>query len=184
MPSIPYRDHLDAEAEALAERIRTRRGGVLLNLDRMLLHHPVLAAGWTELFLRIRKGQFISDRHRELAICAVGSLTGAKYELHHHRGVFLEAGGTAAQFSALVDGVAAAAANSEVFDAAERAILQLALESTRNVALSEETVAAVRAHFPEPAEFMELLMSIASYNFAARILVGLGIEIESEAAAG
>lgn len=184
MPSIPYREALDAEAEALAARIRARRGGVLLNLDRMLLHHPFLATGWTELFLRIRRGRFLSDRHRELAICAVGSLTGARYELHHHRQVFLDAGGTVNQFSALVDGVVAAAANSQVFDAPERAILRLAIESTRDVTLSAETTAAVRAHFPEPAELMELLMTIASYNFAVRILVGLGIEIEPEATAG
>ncbi|MFD1190803.1 carboxymuconolactone decarboxylase family protein [Phenylobacterium conjunctum] len=180
MPNIPYRDELDTEAEALAERIRARRGGVLLNLDRMLLHHPYLTAGWTELFLRIRAGQHISDRHRELGILAVGSLTGARYELHHHKAPFLAGGGTEEQYAAVVDSVPAAIANADLFDAAERAILTLALESTRDVALSPETVGAVRSHFPEPAQFLELLMSIASYNFAARILVGLGIEIEAE----
>lgn len=182
MPNIPYRDDLDAEAEALAERIRARRGGALLNLDRMLLHHPYLTAGWTELFLRIRAGQHISDRHRELGILAVGSLTGARYEMHHHKAPFLAGGGTEDQYAAVVAGVPAAMADAGLFDASERAILRLALESTRDVALTPETVAEVRTHFPEPAEFMELLMSIASYNFAARILVGLGIEIESETA--
>lgn len=183
MPTIPYRDDLDSEAEALAERIRSRRGGRLLNLDRMLLNHPFLAEGWTELFLRIRAGRHIADRHRELAILAVGSLTGARYELHHHKAPFLAGGGTEAQYAAVVAGVPAAIADTALFDPAERAILRLALESTRDVTLSADTVAAVRAQFPEPAQFMELLMSIAAYNFAARILVGLGIEIESETAA-
>jgi alkylhydroperoxidase family enzyme len=181
MPNIPYRTEFDAEAESVAAAIRERRGGRLLNLDRMLLHRPSLAEGWGHLMLRVRKGHAISARHRELAICAVASLTGADYEYHYHKPLLVAAGASQAQLDALSD-VAAAAADARLFDASERAVLALALDSTRDVRLGEATVAAVKAAFSEPDEFLELMMIVASYNMVARVLVGLGIEIEGQEA--
>ncbi|MBY8821586.1 carboxymuconolactone decarboxylase family protein [Sphingomonas colocasiae] len=178
MPSIGYRDDYDADAEPIAAAIRARRGGRLLNLDRMLLHSPGIAAGWNALMGQVRASPAISPRHRELAICAVARINGADYEFHHHRGPFLDAGGRQAQLDAL-DDVAKAAANHIVFDEAERAVLALACESSRHVGIDAETMDAVRLHFPEPAATFELMMVVASYNMVSRLLVGLGIEPEN-----
>jgi len=182
MPNIPYRmEFLDEDAARVAAEFKERRGGRVLNLDRMLLHCPPLAEGWAGLMVRVRKGYRISQRHRELAICAVAAMSGADYEFHHHVGPLIDAGGNQAQVKAL-DDVAAAAVNATLFDAAERAVLALALESTRDVKISAPTLAAVKAAFPDPAEVFELLMIIASYNMVSRVLVGLGIEIEGKEA--
>ena len=70
-----------------------------------------------------------------------------------------------------------------MFDPAERAVLRLAFESTRAVAIRPETWAAARSCFPEPAQLLELMMIIASYNRVSRVLVGLGVEIEGMEAA-
>lgn len=183
MPSIPYRTtFLDPEAARVAGEVRGRRGGRLLNLDRMLLHCPAIAEGWGALMSRVRAGRFISPRHRELVICAVSGLNGAEYELHYHSGRLLQAGFGKEQLDALGD-VAAAAQNEALFDAAERAVLRLALESTRTVAIRPETWEALKASFPDPAQLIELTMIVASYNMVSRVLVGLGVEIEGAEAA-
>jgi len=46
MPRIPYLPSDIGEPEMLVASIHARRGGTLLNLDRMLLHTPPLAKGW------------------------------------------------------------------------------------------------------------------------------------------
>lgn len=40
------------------------------------------------------------------------------------------------------------------------------------------TMAALRERFPDPAEVLELMMLVASYNMVTRVEVGLGVEIE------
>jgi alkylhydroperoxidase family enzyme len=182
MPNIPYRTEFDQEAERVAAEVRVRRGGRLLNLDRMLLYCPPLAEGWAYLMTRVRKGYRISPRERELAICAVAAMNGADYEFHHHVGPLIAAGGSQAQVDSLAD-VATAATNASLFDETERAVLSLALDSTSDVRIRPATMAAVNAAFPTPEEVFELLMIIASYNMVSRVLVGLEIEIEGREAA-
>lgn len=181
MPTIPYRTEFDPEAEAAAEVIRRRRPDGLLNLDRMLLHSPALAEGWSALVGRLRQGRAISARHRELAICAVAVLTGADYEYHHHAPLLAAAGASPGQIEALSD-VAAAARDAALFDAADRAVLALALDSTLRVRPGEATLAAVRSAFPAPGQVVELMLVIAAYNMVARFLVGLGVEVEGQEA--
>jgi alkylhydroperoxidase family enzyme len=178
MPSIPYRtDFPDGEPARVAALVRQRRAGRLLNLDRMLLYYPALAEGWGGLMGAVRKGQHISAFHRELLICAVAKLNGVQYEFHYHRGHLADAGATEAQIAAL-DDVEFAAENGVLFRAAERTLLRFALESTRQVSISTQTMAALRNSFAEPAEILELMMIVASYNMVSRVLVGLGVEIE------
>src|SRR5437879_4042289 len=100
MSFIPCQPKDIGEPRALVEAIRARRGGTLLNLDRMLLHSPVLAEGWNGLLRAVRTELEIPAKLRELAICVVAVLNGADYEYHHHSPLFLEAGGTAAQLHA------------------------------------------------------------------------------------
>jgi alkylhydroperoxidase family enzyme len=178
MPNIPYKDVYDAEALPVVAAVRERRGGRLLNLDRMLLHDHRIAAGWGALMAPIRSSPNIAHRHRELAICAVARLNGADYEFNHHRQPWLDNGGSQAQLDAL-DDVAAASTNTRLFDPAERAVLALTLDSTRNVRIGEATLATFRAHFPESVVFYEMMMVIASYNMVSRVLVGFGVEPET-----
>ena len=178
MPSIPYRTtFLDDESARVAAETRERRGGRLLNLDRLLLHCAPLAEGWGNLMSRVRRGYRISTYHRELVICAVAKMNGADYEFHYHRGRLVAAGATEAQLRAL-DDVAAASDHAGPFGDAERAVLHFVLESTRDVKIGAATMAALRERFPDPAEVLELMMLVASYNMVTRVEVGLGVEIE------
>ena len=49
MRPVPYKSPELAEAQDLVSAIRARRGGVLLNLDLMLLHSVPLADGWKQI---------------------------------------------------------------------------------------------------------------------------------------
>jgi alkylhydroperoxidase family enzyme len=176
MPRIPYVARDLQQPEDLVAAIRARRGGELLNLDRMLLHSPPLAAGWNAFLRAVRNELLLDARLRELAMCAVAALNGADYEFRHHAPVFVKAGGTAAQVEALRD-PHRAAGDEALFDATSRAALRLTIEMTRAVRVSDSTFTLVRTHLDERCT-VELVGVIAAYNMVSRFLVALGVEPE------
>jgi alkylhydroperoxidase family enzyme len=177
MPRIPYKADNDLGPEEIVAPIRTRRGGRLLNLDRILLHSPAFARGWNSFLGAVRNELSLSSKLRELAICGVAVLNGAEYEFRHHLPEFIKAGGTEAQAEAL-QGFAAAADDAGAFDAAERAVIHLTLEMTRNVEVSDSTFARVKAALPDEQQLVELVGVIAAYNMVSRFLVALGVTPE------
>jgi len=177
MPAIPYQPKDLAEPRDLVAAIRSRRGGTLLNLDRMLLHSPPLAQGWNSYLRAVRGELTASPKLRELAICAVALLNRADYEYRHHAPEFLREGGTAAQLEAIAH-IASAHLDLNPFDAAERAALSLAVEMTQKVEVSPATMAAIRAALPDDRHVVEIVAVIATYNMVSRFLVALGVEPE------
>jgi len=177
MRIIPYQPKDLAEPRELVAAIRARRGGALLNLDRMLLHSPPLAAGWNGFLRAVRSELAVSPKLRELAICVVAMLTGAGYEYRQHAPEFVKAGGSAAQLDALA-GVGTRGIDAAAFDPAERAVIALASEMTRAVDVSAVTMADVRAALADDRHVVEIVGVIATYNMVARFLVALGVEPE------
>ena len=100
---VPYSPCTAPEQAALAAAIQQRRGGELIALDRMLLHSVPYARGWNAFFGEIRSGTSLDPALRELVICAVGVVNGARYEVLQHAPLFLRHGGTQAQLDALGD---------------------------------------------------------------------------------
>jgi alkylhydroperoxidase family enzyme len=177
MRLIPYQPHDIDEPQELVAAIRARRGGPLLNLDRMLLHSPPLARGWNGYLRAVRTELAVSPRLRELAICVVARLTGADYEFGQHGPEFLKAGGTARQLDA-VGRLGAADLDASAFDAREQAIIGLATEMTRNVHVSRATLEAARAALANDRQMVEMVGVIAAYNMVSRFLVALDVEPE------
>lgn len=168
-----------AWTEALAPRsrelvaaIETRRGGSLLNLDRMLLWSEPLARGWNGYLRAIRQELGLSPLLRELAICVVARLTGAHYEYHHHAPELRAAGASEAQLAALDDPDAAAA--SPLYDELQRTVIRFAIASTREVAIPDVVFDELKRHL-SPTEIVELVATTATYNMVARFLVALEI---------
>ncbi|GAA4412795.1 carboxymuconolactone decarboxylase family protein [Quisquiliibacterium transsilvanicum] len=172
-PRIPYLPANLAEPAALVSAIRARRGGALLELDRMLLHSPALASGWNAFLGEVRSGLALDPKLRELAMCVVAVLNGAEYEFVHHAPVYLAAGGTQAQLDAMRD-PERASGNTALFDATERAALALTVEMTRSIRVEDGTFAAVRDQLGEQ-QTVELVGVIAAYNMVSRFLVALGV---------
>ena len=177
MPAIPYQPKDIAEPRELVATLRARRGGTLLNLDRMLLHSPPLAQGWNGYLRAVRTELTVSPKLRELTICVVALLNRADYEYLHHAPEFLREGGTAMQRDAL-PGLTNADFDLTPFDAAERAVLALAVEMTQKVEVSPATMASVRAALPDDRHVVEIVAVIATYNMVSRFLVALGVEPE------
>lgn len=182
-PRVPYVADSDAGPPELVGDIRARRGGVLLNLDRVLLHSPALAQGWNAHLGVVRGALSIEPKLRELAICAVAALTGADYEWGQHMPLFRAAGGSRAAADALRN-VEAASADPVLFDARERAVLRLAIEMTRAVTVRDSTFDEVRTALGGDRRVVELVSIIATYNMVSRFLVALGVDADGEEGAG
>jgi alkylhydroperoxidase family enzyme len=161
---------------ALVEAIEKRRGGRLLNLDRMLLWSEPLARSWNVFLRSLRQELSLAPQLRELAICAVARATGADYEFDHHAPEFRKAGGSAAQVVALGD--PDAAAESLLFDDLQRSVLRYALASTRLVKVPDAVFASISRRL-SPTELVELAAVVAGYNMVARFLVALQIPPEA-----
>lgn len=180
MSRVPYVSGERTENESeLMGRIRARRGGTLLNLDRMLLNSPAFAQGWNAHLGAVRRELALDSRLRELAVCAVAVLNGADYELEQHAPEFLRAGGTAAQVEALAR-FGKVAEDSVVFDAVERAVLQLTLEMTRDVKVSEATFERIQWALNDTQQIVELVGVIATYNMVSRFLVALQVDTDKD----
>ena len=159
------------------DAIRARRGGELLNLDRMLLHSPSFARGWNGLLGAVRTELSLPPRLRELLICAVGVLNGAEYEVQQHCGPYLQAGGRPEALGVLAGGPAAWE-ESGVFDATERAALELTFAVTRCVEVPPRLVQQVRSLLGSDQQLVEMVGVIATYNMVSRFLVALGVDME------
>jgi len=162
--------------EELVGSIEARRGGALLNLDRMLLWSEPLARGWNTYLRAIRTELSLSPFLRELAICVVARLTGADYEYHHHAPELAKAGATDAQLAVLDD--PDAAASSPLYDDLQRAVIRFAIASTRDVTIPDAVFDDLKRRLA-PTEIVELVAATATYNMVARFLVALDVTPES-----
>lgn len=178
MSRVPYvADRPGQDESELVARIRARRGGRLLNLDRMLLNSPPFAQGWNTHLGAVRGELAVSLRLRELAICAVAVLNGADYELAHHAPELLRSGGNARQVEAL-KALKLGPDAAGVFDSTELAVLRLTFEMTRNIKVSDATFADVQSQLRDPRQVVELVGVIATYNMVSRFLVALEVDAE------
>lgn len=162
--------------EELVQAIEARRGGTLLNLDRMLLWSEPLARGWNAYLRALRQELALSPFLRELAICVVARLTGAQYEYHHHAPELSKAGATPQQLALLDDPQTAAI--SPLFDELQRAVIRFAIASTREVQIPDALFDDLKRRLP-PTELVELVAVTAAYNMVARFLVALGVTPEA-----
>jgi alkylhydroperoxidase family enzyme len=182
MPRIPYQPADLAEPAAIVDAIRARRGGGLLNLDRMLLQSPPFARGWNAFLGEVRTGLSLSPKLRELAMCVVAVINGADYEFMHHAPELIKAGGNARQVETLkqddLEHLSEQVLQDRIFDAEELATITLTFEMTSHVQVSDETFAEVRAALPNNQHVVELVGVIATYNMVSRFLVALGVEPE------
>ena len=174
MRPIPYcSESLDEPAQLVAA-IKARRGGKLLELDRMLLHSPNYAEGWNTFLGKVRSELTVPAKFAELAICYVAVLNRASYELEQHSPLYIAAGGSAAQVAALSE----QPLELNVFGPAEQAVLQLTFEMTRKIDVTEETMKAAKAAFESDQQVVEIVGVIAAYNMVSRFLVALQVETE------
>ncbi len=173
MARLPFVDSTTPGVDGeLVRAVQARRGGVLLNLDRLLLHSAPLARGWNTYMGAIRTAGVLDGGLRELVILLVARLNRAPYEFLQHAPVALEEGVAATKIAAIDAWV-----DSALFDARERAALAYTTAMTLQVQVAEPVFDALREWF-DTREIIELTATVASYNMVSRFLEALCIEPE------
>jgi len=163
------------ELSEIIVKLRSARGGRLLNIYRMMLHSPELARGWFELNQAVRYRTEIDGQSRELAILRVAILNGVDYILRAHGPAYaLKEGITEAQVDAL-----ASWRESQLFSVPQRALLAYVDAMTRDIDVPDAVFAEVRKYYGE-RQTVELTMLIGAYNMLSRVLRALKIDPETD----
>jgi 4-carboxymuconolactone decarboxylase len=161
------------ELAELIGKIRSGRRGSLINIYKLLLHTPPLAACWLDLVSTARFKSELDGRLREIVIIRVAYLNRTAYVLKQHVPQLSEPEGlTQAESDALADW-----RSSAFFDARERAALALTDAMTCDVAVPDAVFDAVRPYFNE-RQIVELTVLVGLYNMHTRVFTALGIDPE------
>ena len=164
------------EPAELVQAIRQRRGGTLINLDRMLLHSAPFARGWNSFLGEVRKNLSLSPKLREIAICGVAVLNGAEYEFFHHAPELLAAGASQAQVDAL-RAIGTPQFNPTLFNPLEQDAIELTVFMTREVVVPQALMDRL-AQTLGNTQTVELVGVIATYNMVSRFLIALNVTPE------
>lgn len=152
--------------------MRSRRGGRLIALDRMLLHSPEAGDGWNVFLGAVRGATSLNGLVRELIILRVAVLNRADYEFQAHLPPARAAGAKEQWLHAIRDWE-----SSDQFSQAERAVLAFTDAVTRSVTVPDPVFAALESHFGE-RELVEIALVASVYNCVSRFLVAMGITEE------
>jgi 4-carboxymuconolactone decarboxylase len=177
IPLIEEADH--PELSDLIARFKAGRRGGLINVYKLLLHSPDLAATWFDHNNAVRWKTQLSGRLREIIIIRIACLNGVDYVLAQHvPGLALAEGLTLAECEALSNWQV-----TNLFDDRERAALDYAEAMTLATSVPDHVFAALRPHFNN-REILELAVLIGTYIMHNRVMKGLAIDLEPESNRG
>ncbi|KAI1332705.1 AhpD-like protein [Xylariaceae sp. FL0255] len=178
------------EDKAIIQRIEARRAPRPLQaLDLALLHSPPVADGWNSFLGAVRTKTGLPDKLREIAICRVAVCNEAWYEWAHHAPLLSAAGmgeeglgvvkrDDLKDLEKMVGEVDGKMKKKELeedgMSEREWAVLLYADEMTRNVRVTDETFARLKAVCSHK-EVVEVTATVAAYNCVSRFLVALDV---------
>jgi alkylhydroperoxidase family enzyme len=174
---IPYVPSDISEPKDVVDAVRARRGGNLLNLDRILLHSIPFTRGWNSFLLEIRRNLTLLPKYRELGICGVAILNHAHYEFVHHAPEYLAAGGTEDQIAELRQIGDINSMDLTKFDPIDCDIIQLTIHMTRNIDVPSDILERLHASLGT-SHTVEMIGVIAAYNMVSRFLIATNIQPE------
>lgn len=179
LPMIPKAPQ-EAAIKAVFDEVHAARGPgfEMPNLYRILGHSPPMLKAWLDFAWPLRLHARTPRKIRELLILRGAQISGISYEWAHHVAMALEAGVTQSQIDAL-----AVWADSDQFDAREKAVLQLAEEITRGPSATEISIDQLKDQAFDSAEIVELVLTASFYVCVGRFLQSMDIELEPEFAA-
>jgi alkylhydroperoxidase family enzyme len=154
------------------ERFRAE-GREPIALYRALANAPQLLRAYSVLARSLRHDAVSDRRLRELVILRTAQLTASSYEWSHHRPMAIAAGVGPEKIEAL-----RAWAESGLFDESERASLRCA-DEVHALGVTDATFAELEGVLG-PAAALEIVMTASFYEAVARLVQGLGVEVEPE----
>ena len=165
-------DAADPRVERVLARF-AREGRRPIALYRELARAPHLLEPYSALAQALRHDAVTPRPLRELVILRIAHLTGSAYEWSHHRAMAEREGVPAAKIRA-----AAGAEDAGALDEDERLALRLA-DETHAMRVSPATTGELARRLGE-AGAVELVMLASLYEAVARLIDGLGVEVEDE----
>jgi 4-carboxymuconolactone decarboxylase len=174
MARISYVEEKDhPELADLVAKIRAGRRGALINVYKLLLHSPPLAAIWLDFVSAARFKTELDGRLREIVIVRVAHLNRTTYVFKQHvPQLSVPEGLSDAESAALADW-----RNATSFSPRERAALAYTDAMTRDIAVPDDVFEGLRPHFSE-RQIVELTVLIGLYNMHTRVFTALGIDPE------
>ncbi len=170
MARVPYLEKSDLKPEhrdLLAREI---------TLYKALAHSPGALKNLSGIGAYIRHQSTLDPKLRELAILQVGYLARSPYEWSHHVKIGNDFGLSDDDIRGIADETAGRASK---LDARSRLVLRAAREMTNNLAMTDETFAALSAQLSRE-HMIDLTLTIAFYNAVVRVLATLQIDVEPE----
>jgi 4-carboxymuconolactone decarboxylase len=168
---IEEKDH--PELADLIGKIRAGRRGSLINVYKLLLHSPALAAIWLDFVSAARFKTELDGRLREIVIVRIAHLNRTAYVFNQHvPQLSAPEGLTDQECDSLADWRSA-----ESFSAREQAALAYTDAMTRDVTVPDDVFEALRPHFNE-RQIVELSVLIGLYNMHTRVFSALRIDPE------
>ncbi|MCB0876466.1 MAG: carboxymuconolactone decarboxylase family protein [Solirubrobacterales bacterium] len=143
-----------------------------LNVFRAVAALPASLRPFLELGASLLAGQNLTPAERELVILRVAHVTGAGYERHQHEQLAAAAGLDAGQIAAT-----ASADPATGLDADGALICRATDEITRDVRLSDSTLARVRERWGDDGA-RELILTAGYYNMVSRYLESTRVPLE------
>ena len=170
MARLPYLDRFDLLPEHQDLLARN------LNLYRVLAHSPRAARSLNTLARFIRDGSRLDPRLRELAILQVSYLTRSAWGYSHHVRIGREVGLSDDEIRAVADETEG---RPTVLDPLAQAVLRAAREMTLDLAVSDETFAALRQGL-DHERLTDLVVTISFYNGLVRLLATMQVDVEED----
>ena len=173
MARLPLIADTDTARATLIAKLKSARGGRLLNLYRVLLHSPSFAVAWQAFNQVIRFHSALDEQARELAILRVSQLNGAEYQFKLHAENYAPAVNITPQQIAVLD----SGDNSSLFQPAHRALLAYTTAMTRDIEVPDAVFNRLKPHYNEQ-QIVELTVLIGAYNMHTR--VGRALRLDPE----
>ena len=170
-PRIPLLTEAEAKETGDAHGVTEALSG--LNIFRVLLRQPKLARSVQDLLVSLLAGEALDLRLRELIIMRIGWRTGSVYEWTQHWRVALQLGVAEKDLLAVRDWE-----NHDHWSETDRAVLRATDETLDRGAISSTTWGECARLLPEPAEQLELVGAIGTWNMISQILRSLEVPLE------
>ena len=174
MARVPFIGEERSDLAPFIARVKAERGK-LINLYRVLMNSPAIAASWLDFNTVVRYKTSLDAALREMIILRVSLINGAEYQAKIHGASHaLKAGLSADQIAALDDWQ-----NSTLFSPAQRAALAWTDAMTRQIEVPDALHDELKRHFNDQA-VTEITVLAGAYNMHTRVARALRIESEQK----
>lgn len=147
--------------------------GRVLNVHRVMAHHPELLAAWTPLRNHVVGNGTLSPRQRELIILRLSHRAGVAYEWHHHTARAAQVGISATEAEAVQTGPSAGWE-----DHGEALLLASTDQLYDKHAIGDSMWAELTRLFSIP-QILDLIVTVGLYTTLAMFINTTGVQIES-----